>query len=89
MRIKFQADADADLDEAVHGVVLSAFGYAGQKCSACSRAVVLETIYDQFLPRLRCIPHLRIIGRFRLDIKAGKALKSWNAPASPAFQVLR
>ena len=35
-------DDDADLDEAVHGVVASAFGYAGQKCSACSRAIVLE-----------------------------------------------
>jgi len=45
-------DEDADLDEAVHGVVHSAFDYAGQKCSACSRAVVLEPIYDQFLARL-------------------------------------
>ena len=35
-------DDDADLDEAVHGVVASAFGYQGQKCSACSRAIVLE-----------------------------------------------
>jgi RHH-type proline utilization regulon transcriptional repressor/proline dehydrogenase/delta 1-pyrroline-5-carboxylate dehydrogenase len=45
-------DADADLDEAVKGVVESAFVYAGQKCSACSRAVVLEPIYEAFLPRL-------------------------------------
>jgi RHH-type proline utilization regulon transcriptional repressor/proline dehydrogenase/delta 1-pyrroline-5-carboxylate dehydrogenase len=45
-------DDDADLDEAVHGVVASAFGYAGQKCSACSRAIVLESVYDQFLDRL-------------------------------------
>jgi RHH-type transcriptional regulator, proline utilization regulon repressor / proline dehydrogenase / delta 1-pyrroline-5-carboxylate dehydrogenase len=45
-------DADADLDEAVKGVADSAFVYAGQKCSACSRAVVLEPIYDQFLARL-------------------------------------
>jgi RHH-type proline utilization regulon transcriptional repressor/proline dehydrogenase/delta 1-pyrroline-5-carboxylate dehydrogenase len=45
-------DDDADLDEAVHGVVASAFGYAGQKCSACSRAVVLESVYDTFLCRL-------------------------------------
>src|SRR5262249_25711384 len=33
-------DDDADLDEAVHGVLWSAFGYCGQKCSACSRAIV-------------------------------------------------
>src|SRR5206468_3499886 len=45
-------DADADLDEAVKGVADSAFVYAGQKCSACSRAVVLQPIYDQFLARL-------------------------------------
>ncbi len=45
-------DDDADLDEAVLGVVQSAFGYAGQKCSACSRAIVLAGAYDQFLERL-------------------------------------
>ena len=45
-------DSDADLDEAVAGVVQSAFGYAGQKCSACSRVVVLESAYDTFLQRL-------------------------------------
>jgi len=45
-------DDDADLDEAVAGVVYSAFGYSGQKCSACSRAIVLEAVYDQFLNRL-------------------------------------
>ena len=45
-------DTDADLDEAVKGAVDSAFGYAGQKCSAGSRAIVLEGIYDQFLHRL-------------------------------------
>jgi RHH-type proline utilization regulon transcriptional repressor/proline dehydrogenase/delta 1-pyrroline-5-carboxylate dehydrogenase len=45
-------DADADLDEAVHGVVASAFGYAGQKCSACSRVIVPTGLYDAFLARL-------------------------------------
>ncbi len=45
-------DEDADLDEAVHGVVASAFGYAGQKCSACSRVIVPESLHDQFLARL-------------------------------------
>ncbi|MFO0425067.1 MAG: L-glutamate gamma-semialdehyde dehydrogenase [Planctomyces sp.] len=45
-------DDDADLDEAVLGVVRSAFGYSGQKCSACSRVVVLEGVYDQFVKRL-------------------------------------
>ncbi len=45
-------DDDADLDEAVHGVVWSAFGYAGQKCSACSRVIVPEGLHDAFLTRL-------------------------------------
>jgi RHH-type proline utilization regulon transcriptional repressor/proline dehydrogenase/delta 1-pyrroline-5-carboxylate dehydrogenase len=45
-------DDDADLDEAVVGTLQSAFGYAGQKCSACSRAVVLEGVYDAFVARL-------------------------------------
>jgi RHH-type proline utilization regulon transcriptional repressor/proline dehydrogenase/delta 1-pyrroline-5-carboxylate dehydrogenase len=45
-------DSDADLDEAVKGVADSAFGYQGQKCSAGSRAIVLEPVYDAFLTRL-------------------------------------
>ena len=45
-------DEDADPDEAVAGVIASAFGYAGQKCSACSRAIVLSSAYDAFLRRL-------------------------------------
>jgi RHH-type proline utilization regulon transcriptional repressor/proline dehydrogenase/delta 1-pyrroline-5-carboxylate dehydrogenase len=45
-------DDDADLDEAVVGVMKSAFGYAGQKCSACSRVIVLESAYKQFIERL-------------------------------------
>jgi RHH-type proline utilization regulon transcriptional repressor/proline dehydrogenase/delta 1-pyrroline-5-carboxylate dehydrogenase len=45
-------DEDADLDEAVAGVVASAFGYAGQKCSACSRAIVMAGVYDTFVSRL-------------------------------------
>jgi RHH-type proline utilization regulon transcriptional repressor/proline dehydrogenase/delta 1-pyrroline-5-carboxylate dehydrogenase len=45
-------DDDADLDEAVLGTVTSAFGYAGQKCSACSRVIVAEQVYDVFIQRL-------------------------------------
>jgi 1-pyrroline-5-carboxylate dehydrogenase len=45
--------ADADLDAAVEGVAVSAFGFQGQKCSACSRAIVEEPIYDEFLQRLK------------------------------------
>jgi len=45
-------DESADLDQAVAGVVASAFGYTGQKCSACSRAIVLASVYDSFVERL-------------------------------------
>jgi 1-pyrroline-5-carboxylate dehydrogenase len=44
---------DADVDAAVQGVVASAFGFSGQKCSACSRAIVEAPIYDIFVERVR------------------------------------
>jgi len=44
---------DADLDAAVQGVVASAFGFSGQKCSACSRAIIEAPLYDIFIERLR------------------------------------
>jgi 1-pyrroline-5-carboxylate dehydrogenase len=46
-------DADADVDAAVEGVAQAAFGFQGQKCSACSRAIVDERIYDIFLEKLK------------------------------------
>ena len=45
-------DDDADLDEAVLGVLYAAFGFQGQKCSACSRVIVLDAVYDRFVDRL-------------------------------------
>ncbi|QHN02858.1 L-glutamate gamma-semialdehyde dehydrogenase [Granulicella sp. WH15] len=44
---------DCDLDAAVEGVAVSAFGFNGQKCSACSRVIVEDSIYDVFCDRLR------------------------------------
>ena len=46
-------DETADLDDAITGVVSSFTGYAGQKCSACSRAIVHAAIYNSFLDRLK------------------------------------
>lgn len=46
-------DSDADLDEAIVHVLYSAFGYQGQKCSACSRLIVLEENYEKLLERLK------------------------------------
>jgi 1-pyrroline-5-carboxylate dehydrogenase len=45
-------DDPCDVDAAVAAVVASAFGYQGQKCSACSRAIVSETLYDEFIEKL-------------------------------------
>ena len=46
-------DADGDFNAAVEGVAQAAFGFQGQKCSACSRAIVDERIYDKFLEALK------------------------------------
>jgi 1-pyrroline-5-carboxylate dehydrogenase len=46
-------DADADIDSAVEDVAQAAFGFQGQKCSACSRAIIDERIYDVFLEKLK------------------------------------
>ena len=45
-------DDDADLDETVQGLIASAFGYAGQKCSACSRVIAVGRIYERLAARL-------------------------------------
>jgi 1-pyrroline-5-carboxylate dehydrogenase len=45
-------DADSDVDKAVDGVLASAFGYQGQKCSACSRAIVHRKVYNEFVDKL-------------------------------------
>jgi 1-pyrroline-5-carboxylate dehydrogenase len=55
-------DEDADLEAGVTGVYLGAFGFQGQKCSACSRAVVHEKIYDEFVERLRARTEKTTIG---------------------------
>ena len=45
-------DREADMDAAVEGVFVSAFGYQGQKCSACSRAIVVRDVYEEFVEKL-------------------------------------
>src|SRR5262249_19760240 len=45
-------DETANLDEAAAGIVASAFGYSGQKCSACSRAVIVDSVYDQVVAKV-------------------------------------
>ncbi len=66
-------DSDADLDEAVVGVLNSAFGFQGQKCSACSRVVVLEDIYDRFVDRL-------VEAARSIEMGAAENPSSWMGP---------
>jgi 1-pyrroline-5-carboxylate dehydrogenase len=56
-------DGDTDVDRAVDGVLASAFGYQGQKCSACSRAIVDTSIYDPFVEKLAAKARNIRIGR--------------------------
>jgi RHH-type proline utilization regulon transcriptional repressor/proline dehydrogenase/delta 1-pyrroline-5-carboxylate dehydrogenase len=55
-------DSDADLDEVVVGIIQSAFGYQGQKCSACSRLVVVQDVYENLLERLKAAAESIVIG---------------------------
>lgn len=45
-------DETADLEAAAEGIVAAAFGFSGQKCSACSRAVIVDSVYDQVLDKV-------------------------------------
>jgi RHH-type proline utilization regulon transcriptional repressor/proline dehydrogenase/delta 1-pyrroline-5-carboxylate dehydrogenase len=56
-------DADADLDEAVPGIVASAFGYAGQKCSAASRVIAHEAVHDALVERLAGAVEVLVVGQ--------------------------
>ena len=83
-------DDDADLDEAVVGVIQSAFGYAGQKCSACSRVVVVGKIFDAFVARLRLavealVPESAERGSCRLPpvIDEASQAKLWKVIRDP------
>lgn len=55
-------DKDADLDMAANAIVASAFGFSGQKCSACSRAIILEDVYDVMLSKLKALTEKIVLG---------------------------
>jgi 1-pyrroline-5-carboxylate dehydrogenase len=55
-------DDEADLDAAAQGVSAAAFGFQGQKCSACSRAIVADKVYDAFLDKLRALVEKIVVG---------------------------
>jgi 1-pyrroline-5-carboxylate dehydrogenase len=55
--------ANADLEKAAEGVARAAFGLSGQKCSACSRAIVEDSVHDDFV---------ELLARFTADLKTGE-----------------
>jgi RHH-type proline utilization regulon transcriptional repressor/proline dehydrogenase/delta 1-pyrroline-5-carboxylate dehydrogenase len=63
-------DEDADLDDAVSGILASAFGYSGQKCSACSRVIAVGGAYPRLLSRLG----------------DAAAVLTWGAPEDPSCE---
>ena len=67
-------DADADLDAAVQGVAAAAFGFQGQKCSACSRAIVHQDIYDEFLEKLKAVAEKIAIGLPEDNVRMGPVI---------------
>lgn len=90
-------DDSADLDQAVQGVVQSAFGYAGQKCSACSRVIVLPKVYDTFVARLTAATASLVIGPATdpattvgpvIDQEAHRRLQTTIAGAKQRYPVL-
>lgn len=74
--------ATADVEAAAEGVARAAFGMSGQKCSACSRAIVLEDVYDEFAERLTGWAE-----RFRLGDPAER--DAWLGPVINADGVER
>jgi len=67
-------DSETDVDTAVKGVVASAFGFQGQKCSACSRAIVDQSVYEEFVKKIKVEVE---------KIKVGSAEE--NYPAGPVI----
>jgi 1-pyrroline-5-carboxylate dehydrogenase len=74
-------DSSADLDAAAEGIVISAFGYSGQKCSACSRAIFLEDVYDAGVEKV-------LERAKRITVGPAKDPANWMGPvvSSSAYQ---
>jgi RHH-type proline utilization regulon transcriptional repressor/proline dehydrogenase/delta 1-pyrroline-5-carboxylate dehydrogenase len=90
-------DADADLDQAIPAVVHSAFAYGGQKCSACSRLIILEPVFEQVITRLSGAALELSIGRPRhmstdvgplIDLDAQTRVRAYGEAASSQGRVV-
>jgi 1-pyrroline-5-carboxylate dehydrogenase len=69
-------DAECNVDEAVAGVVAAAFGFQGQKCSACSRAIVDAKVYDEFVAKLKVEVDKITIGDAKDNIRMGPVVSA-------------
>ncbi len=70
-------DKDADLEAAATGIVVSAFGYQGQKCSACSRAIIHEAVYDKLVEKIKTkTESLKIGPAWEADINIGPVVSA-------------
>jgi 1-pyrroline-5-carboxylate dehydrogenase len=70
-------DSETDLDAAAEGVAASAFGFQGQKCSACSRAIVVEKVYDAFLEKLKQrVEHIKVGPTVSNDVYMGPVVNA-------------
>jgi len=69
-------DSEADINEAVKGVVASAYGFQGQKCSACSRAIVDEKIYDEFVEKLKIAVEALKVGNPQENFYSGPVVSA-------------
>jgi RHH-type proline utilization regulon transcriptional repressor/proline dehydrogenase/delta 1-pyrroline-5-carboxylate dehydrogenase len=90
-------DADADLDDAIPAIVQSAFAYAGQKCSAASRVVAVDAVYDALAKRLAGAAELVPVGHPRevgtvvgplIDEDALRRVRSYEALAALEGRIL-
>ncbi|RZL31407.1 MAG: aldehyde dehydrogenase family protein, partial [Pedobacter sp.] len=55
-------DNEANIDDAVQGIVASAFSFQGQKCSACSRAIIVDSVYDEVLAKVKAKTESLVMG---------------------------
>ena len=69
-------DSQTDVDEAVRGVVAAAFGFQGQKCSACSRAIVDKSVYDKFVRKVKEYTEKLQVGPAEENYSAGPVVSS-------------
>jgi len=78
-------DADGDIDAAVEGTAQAAFGFSGQKCSACSRVIVDERVYDKFLQALKARVEKITVGDPTQNVNMGPVINEKSMKNALAY----